>query len=97
MAAYESAEVDVACTICYDLVHPKFDSATFMPGVSKYDAGSVGDPLAAPEYVTDIFQRLYDREVRPRFVSSVATLSHTPGKCPHFFLHDFLARALHFL
>jgi hypothetical protein len=96
-------EAVVASRDCYDLVHPKFDSSTFMPGVSKYDVGSVGDQLAVPEYVTDIFHRLYDREVRARFVSSASTVASRHARdhyrnCSRgllFRTHHFCSRVLH--
>jgi hypothetical protein len=51
---------------CYDMVSASYDPHKFVPGVSEYDVSCAGNVLAAPEYVTDIIQRLYDLEVRQR-------------------------------
>ena len=41
-----------------------FDPTKFTVGLSIYDTPSQGQVLYAPEYISDIFQRLYYSEVR---------------------------------
>jgi hypothetical protein len=49
----------------YNLERPDFDPTSFTTGVAHHDVQSFGKVLEAPEYVADIFQRLYHAEVRP--------------------------------
>lgn len=47
----------------HNLVRMPFDDSKYTIGISIYDTPSKGKVLEAPEYVTDIFQRLYNCEV----------------------------------
>lgn len=49
----------------YTLVSLPFNPCKYTEGLSVYDTPSRGNVLEAPEYVTDIFQRLFDSEVGP--------------------------------
>jgi hypothetical protein len=53
----------------YNLAPPAFDPSKLTVGISSYDSSSQGNVLAVPDYATDIFQRLYHREVRATHVS----------------------------
>lgn len=48
----------------YDMVVSSFDPTKYTLGLAAYDECNRDDPLEAPEYVTDIFQRLFRAEVR---------------------------------
>jgi hypothetical protein len=45
-------------------IFTSFDASKYTSGVSPYDRRHQHDVLQCPKYVTDIFQRLYDSEVR---------------------------------
>jgi hypothetical protein len=44
-----------------------FDSSKFTTGIAKFDKASEGNVGEVPAYVTDIFQRLFDSEVRASY------------------------------
>jgi len=47
----------------HNLVVTPFDPSKFTVGHSAYDTPVQGQELYAPEYISDIFQRLYHAEV----------------------------------
>ena len=49
----------------YGLIREPFDSSKYTPGLAAHDADNKGDVLEVSNYVTDIYQRLYNAEVRP--------------------------------
>jgi hypothetical protein len=49
----------------HNLVTLPFDSCRYTDGLSVYDTPNRNDVNEAPEYVTDIFQRLFNAEVSP--------------------------------
>ena len=48
----------------YGLIREPFDSSKYTPGLADHDAENTGDVLEVSNYVTDIYQRLYNAEVR---------------------------------
>jgi hypothetical protein len=48
----------------HTMVRLPFDASRYVPGIADHDSPNVDDVLEAPEYVSDIFQRLYFAEVR---------------------------------
>lgn len=48
----------------YNLVLTNFEPTKYTNGMSPYDVTSRGDVLQSPEYVSDIYQRLFQSEVR---------------------------------
>jgi hypothetical protein len=48
----------------YGLVREPFDASQYTAGIASYDTDKKGDVLEVSSYVTDIFQRLYNAEVR---------------------------------
>lgn len=52
----------------HELQRESFSPNTFTQGIAPYDISNEHDVQEVPKYVTDIFQRLYDAEVRPRNV-----------------------------
>jgi len=66
-----------------------FDPCKFTDGLSVYDTPSRDNVLEAPEYVSDIFQRLYHAEVRLWFRARVHASYYCHGL--QFFSH-FLSR-----
>lgn len=56
----------------YNLVLIPFDASKFTTGLSKYDKCCKGKVLYTPEYAPDIFQRLFECEVRCCFLSHSA-------------------------
>jgi hypothetical protein len=48
----------------HNLVLANFDPTRYTSGLSLFDVANQGDVLQSPEYVSDIFQRLYHSEVR---------------------------------
>jgi Cyclin, N-terminal domain/Cyclin, C-terminal domain len=67
----------------HNLVLTNFDATKYTSGLSCYDIVHKGDTLRSPEYASDIFQRLYQSEVR---FWKKATLSNT---LPHHCLSRF--------
>ena len=57
---------DISVESNYNLVLNPFNDSLYTSGISEYDTPSKGKILEAPEYVSDIFQRLYHSEVRFR-------------------------------
>lgn len=51
--------------VTHNLVSLPFDPCRYTNGLSVYDAPNRNDVNEAPEYVTDIFQRLFNAEVSP--------------------------------
>ena len=47
----------------YGLVRTPFDDSKYTHGIAPYDLDTRNDVQEVPDYVTDIFQRLYDAEV----------------------------------
>jgi hypothetical protein len=56
--------IDFLSDAHHNLVLEPFDATKLTAGISYYDRANRGKILLSPEYVTDIFQRLYDCEVR---------------------------------
>mmetsp|Transcript_8043 Transcript_8043/g.11589 ORF Transcript_8043/g.11589 Transcript_8043/m.11589 type:complete len:498 (+) Transcript_8043:165-1658(+) len=50
----------------FKMVREPFDSSKYTLGISPYDKDVSEKPLMIPEYATDLFQRLYDRELTTR-------------------------------
>lgn len=48
----------------YKLSRKPFCDKQYTQGISSYDDKDKDDPLLVPGYATDIYQRLYDKEVR---------------------------------
>jgi hypothetical protein len=48
----------------YNLALTNFEPTKYTSGFSPYDVSNRGDVLQSPEYVSDIFQRLFHSEVR---------------------------------
>jgi hypothetical protein len=55
--------IDFLSDAHHNLVLKPFDATKLTLGISPYDQANCGKILQSPEYVTDIFQRLYDCEV----------------------------------
>ena len=54
----------------YGLVREPFDGSKFTLGIAPHDEANKEEALEAPEYTTDIFQRLYHAEVRLRLANN---------------------------
>jgi hypothetical protein len=54
---------DILAHTDHGLVRTPFDDSKYTPGISRYDLETRDDVQEVPDYVTDIFQRLYDAEV----------------------------------
>ena len=54
---------DVLITNDHRMVRSQFSSRQFVAGIGVHDIVHCDNPLHAPSYVTDIFQRLYHAEV----------------------------------
>lgn len=66
-AAAVTVASPVAGDVCYEMVPATvLDPNMYTPGIADYDLASRGNVLEVPEYVTDIYQRLYEAEVRVR-------------------------------
>ena len=48
----------------HGLVREPFDPSKYTAGIAPYDLEKCEDVLEVPAYVTDIYQRLYNAEVR---------------------------------
>jgi hypothetical protein len=57
------SSTDIVEKTNYNLVIIPFTDASYTSGIAPYDTPSKGKIQEAPEYVTDIFQRLYHAEV----------------------------------
>jgi Cyclin, N-terminal domain/Cyclin, C-terminal domain len=57
----------------HNLVLANFDPTRYTSGLSVFDVANQGDILQSPDYVSDIFQRLYHSEVRQQTLRYVAT------------------------
>jgi hypothetical protein len=66
--SYATTTAGIAETQCYNLAPSTFDPSKLTVGISPYDDSSQGNVLAVSDYVTDIYQRLYHREVRARYL-----------------------------
>jgi hypothetical protein len=53
---------DILLHTDHGLVRTPFDDSKYTPGLSPYDLDTRDDVQEVPDYVTDIFQRLYDAE-----------------------------------
>jgi Cyclin, N-terminal domain/Cyclin, C-terminal domain len=73
--------VDLSSEVHHNMVQTPFDPSKFTLGLSVHDTPSKGNILAVPEYVADIYQRLYVEEVRAsvniRYNRSVSACTHT--------------------
>lgn len=76
---------DILLEANHNLVRTPFDPCTYTGGLTVYDAPSRDDVLAAPDYVADIFQRLYNAEVR----SSSPLLGDFLRRLPPHLSHAF--------
>ena len=54
---------DILAFTDHGLVRTPFDDSKYTPGISPYDLDTRDDVQEVSDYVTDIFQRLYDAEV----------------------------------
>lgn len=59
-----NSSTDILEEAHHNLVLAPFDDSKYTAGISVYDTPSKGKILEAPEYVTDIFQRLYNAETQ---------------------------------
>ena len=72
----------------HNLSLTNFEPTKYTSGFSPYDVSIRGDVLQSPEYVSDIFQRLYHSEVRALLDFVVEILHHI--------LNDILINIFHF-
>jgi hypothetical protein len=54
---------DILPTTDYGLQREPFDPSKYTPGISMHDSANRDDAQEVSDYVTDIFQRLYNAEV----------------------------------
>lgn len=87
---------DILITADHGLQRIPFSTRQFTHGVAVYDEENKDDILHVPTYVTDIYQRLFNAEVRTLIVSHLAMHTSQTLTCPTFMLAgDHQTKTLH--
>jgi len=73
-------EVDEDAPYSLAVVDDGFDAHTFTTGFASFDRDSVGQVLEAPEYVSDIFQRLFHAESKQQHLVPYMHKQRLTGK-----------------